>query len=345
MNSTTRCCVIGGRGFIGRYLCPVLADSGREVLVLGRRPTGDDTKTQDVRYLTCDGKDQKALRNALVGCDEIIDLAYSTVPKSSVEDPLFDLLSNLPRFIGLLETLRENTSVRRLLFVSSGGAVYGQSKMLPLAEDAPTNPISPYGVTKLMTERYAFMFHQLYGTPAIAVRPGNAYGKWQPAFTAQGFLATAMGHILRGEEIVVFGEHGTIRDYIHVHDVALGIVAALNHGVPGSVYNIGSGIGRSNLTVINHLRPLAEAAGLPLRVRHVRPREFDVASNVLNTDSIYRCSGWKPTITFQDGLLDMWNGFIDVREPLNRTVSVARGHNVGHDTLEPHRSEMNFTNP
>jgi UDP-glucose 4-epimerase len=322
MNSTIRCCVIGGHGFIGGYLCPVLAASGREVLVLGRNPFTDDTKGHGVRHIECDGKDQSALRKALYGCDEIIDLAYSTVPKSSVEDPLFDLQSNLPRFLRLLETLRNDARVRRLLVVSSGGAVYGQPKILPITEDAPTNPISPYGVTKLMTERYAFIYHKLFGIPAIVVRPGNAYGKRQRAFTGQGFVATAMGHIVRGDEIVVFGEQGTVRDYIHVHDIARGIVAALNHGVPGAVYNIGSGVGYSNLTVINFIRPLAEVTGLPVRVRHAPAREFDVTSNVLSSDILHCCSGWKPKIPIHEGLADMWDGFIGAREATSRISSV-----------------------
>jgi UDP-glucose 4-epimerase len=323
MNSTIRCCVIGGHGFIGGYLCPVLAESGRDVLVLGRNPFGDDTKPHGVRHLTCDGKDQYALCKALAGCDEIIDLAYSTVPKSSVEDPLFDLQSNLPRFLGLLETLRNNSSVRRLIVLSSGGAVYGEPNILPITEDAPTNPISPYGVTKLMTERYAFIYHKLFGIPAIVVRPGNAYGKRQRAFTNQGFVATAMGHIVRGDEIVVFGEHGTVRDYIHVHDIAQGILAALNHGVPGAVYNIGTGVGRSNLTVIDLIRPLAEAADLPVRVRHAPARGFDVTSNVLSSDTLHCCSGWKPKIAIHEGLSDMWDGFMNARDPISRISSVA----------------------
>lgn len=303
-----RCCVIGGAGFIGRHLCAALAASGREVLAIGRGP-GPECLMPGVGYLALDAGDRASLRRVLADCDELLDLAYATVPKTSYIDPSFDLMSNLPRVVGMMEELKDLKRLRRLLVVSSGGTVYGPVERLPISEETSTAPISPYGITKLAIERYALMYHFLHGVPSIVVRPANAYGVGQLPFRGQGFVATAMGNILQNEEVVVFGEQGTVRDYVHVRDLAAGIVAALEHGVNGEIYNIGSGVGRSNLDVIELIRPLAEASGLQVRVRHEPARKFDVPANVLSFGRLLARSGWLPRVSMQEGLAEMWQDF------------------------------------
>lgn len=300
-----RSCVIGGAGFIGRHLCSALAATGRDVLAIGRSP-GPDAPVQGIQYLACDVNDRAALRRVLADCDEVTDLAYATVPKTSFIDPFFDLQSNLPRVVGLMEELKDCTHLRRFVVVSSGGTVYGSVDRLPIPEETPTAPISPYGITKLAIERYAMMYHYLHGVPAIVVRPANAYGRGQLPFRGQGFVATAMGSILQEKDVVVYGEQGTVRDYVHVRDLAAGIIAALDHGIEGETYNIGSGVGRSNLDVLDMIRPLAEAADLPVRVRHEPARKFDVPANVLNFGRLLARSGWLPKVSMPEGLAEMW---------------------------------------
>jgi UDP-glucose 4-epimerase len=140
------------------------------------------------------------------------------------------------------------------------------------------------------------------------VRPANAYGHGQLPFMGQGFIATAMGNVLARKHIAVFGEHGTVRDYVHAKDVASGMLAALEHGTNGAVYNIGSGVGRSNLDIIDLIRPLANKANLPVMVSHEEERKFDVAANVLNFGRLLSCSGWLPKISMEEGLQEMWQG-------------------------------------
>jgi UDP-glucose 4-epimerase len=127
-------------------------------------------------------------------------------------------------------------------------------------------------------------------------------------FMGQGFIATAMGNVLAGKSISVFGERGTVRDYVHAKDVASGMLAALEHGTNGAVYNIGSGVGRSNLDIIDSIRPLAQKANLPMMVNHEEERKFDVAANVLNFGRLLSCSGWLPKISMEEGLQEMWQG-------------------------------------
>lgn len=130
----------------------------------------------------------------------MIDLAYSTVPQTSFSDPMFDLQSNLPRVVALMEELKHHTKLRRFMVVSSGGTVYGHATQLPISEYAQTEPVSPYGITKLTIERYALMYHRLHDLPVVLVRPANAYGLGQQAFKGQGFIATAIGSILQGKQ-------------------------------------------------------------------------------------------------------------------------------------------------
>lgn len=299
-------CVIGGGGFIGQHVSSQLVASGRDVLVLGRRNSRPDGLHCDVKYSSCNYADRESLRARLQGCEEIIDLAYATVPQTSFADPLFDLQANLSASVGLLEDASALHGLQRILIVSSGGTVYGPVLKLPINEDTKTQPISPYGITKLTIERYSLMYHMLKGVPVVIVRPANAYGRGQKPFTGQGFLATAMGHILKRQEIVVFGQKGTIRDYIHVSDVASGIVHALDSGCNGEIYNIGSGIGRSNMDVVAAIKPLAQSDGYELKVSVVPSRGFDVPANVLDSARLTARTGWKPKVELNQGLAEMW---------------------------------------
>jgi UDP-glucose 4-epimerase len=307
--SMKHCCVIGGAGFIGCHLVHALLAQSRKVIVVGRSPIPFRKLPKGVQYICGDYGDRHFLNNTLINVDEIVDLAYSSVPGTSFENPVEDILINLPSVVRLLE-VTSSLPVQKVVIISSGGTIYGQAKSLPICEDHPTNPISPYGVTKLAVEKYAFLFKELKGLPVVAVRPSNAFGEHQRPFSGQGFVATAIASALEDKEIIIYGESGSIRDYIYVTDVARGIVAALNDGLPGSCYNLGSGIGRSNKDVLEAIRPLAESVGLGLKVKNAAPRQFDVASNVLDSSKLMYDTGWKPGVTFAEGIDRTWNWFL-----------------------------------
>ncbi len=304
-----RCCVIGGAGFIGSHVTRLLADSGRDVVILGRRSRPDTRLLPRVRYISGDYGSRAALQHVLDGVDEVIHLAYATVPQTSFEDPLFDLQSNLPATVQLLQDAAF-AGVARFVFVSSGGTVYGVTASLPIDEDHPTNPISPYGITKLTLEKYAEMFRVVSGLPVVVVRPANAYGEGQQALGGQGFIAAAMHSIVRGREVRIFGPEGTVRDYIHVTDVASGVVAALEHGEVGNTYNIGTGSGKSNREVLSEIEPFATRAGLPLLTRTLPQRLFDVPANVLDSRKLEAVSGWRPKVDFASGIARAWDAVL-----------------------------------
>ena len=242
--------------------------------------------------------------------DEVIDLAYSTIPKTSFEDPVKDISTNLPFGVSLLQVVSE-ASVRKMVIISSGGTIYGEPISVPISEGQPTNPVSPYGITKLALEKYALMFHHSNKLPVVIVRPGNAFGEWQKPFSGQGFIATAIVSILEQKEITIFGKHGTVRDYVYVKDIVRGIASALDKGIPGHCYNIGSGIGRTNSDVLNTIYPLAKAVGFNPKIRILPSRKFDVSVNVLDSKKLMDETGWRISVTFEDAIKKTWDWFYD----------------------------------
>jgi len=310
------CCVIGGSGFIGCHVVDRLLASGREVLVVGRRKEAPPRLDRRAHYRCHDYGDKAFVATVLSGVDEIIDLAYSTVPKSSFEDPVYDITTNLPQAVNLLQGLAGKHSIRKVVVVSSGGTVYGPALRVPVTEDHQTNPISPYGITKLAVERYALMYHRLFDLPATVVRPSNAFGEGQLPDRGQGFIANAIAAILRNEAVTVFGGDQIVRDYVHVADVADGIVAVLERGLSGRCYNIGSGTGRTTNEVLALISGLAQQAGVTTTVEQRPLRGFDVPVNVLDCTRIETETGWTIRIGFGEGLERTWRWFVHGRPDL-----------------------------
>lgn len=298
--------VIGGAGFIGVALVKALLAVGQSVIVVGRRPRADTEVPAGADYIQSNYSAPGAIAALLPRCGAIVDLAYATAPKTDFSDPLEDLRRNAFASVGLIETLVKARWRGRLLIVSSGGTVYGLAKSIPLNEDSPLAPVSPYGIAKLTVERYADMYFRLAGLDVVVVRPANAYGLGQRPFRGQGFLATAMGCVAQRRPVTVFGENGTVRDYIHVDDVASGMLAALRAGRSGQFYNLGSGIGRSNRDVLDALSAIVLPDGFSVETVIEPARGFDVPINVLDSSKLERECGWHACVNFEDGIRGMW---------------------------------------
>jgi UDP-glucose 4-epimerase len=299
-------CIIGGAGFIGSHVVQLLVSRGSQITVIGRNSKPSRILPEGVRYIAGDYGNKNLLIEALSGVDEVIHLAYTSVPKTSFEDPVQDILDNLPETVSFFE-VANNLGIEKIVLVSSGGTVYGKANKLPIEEDHPTNPISPYGISKLASEKYAMMFNELKALPVVCVRPGNAFGEGQRPYVGQGFIATAIVSILLQREVIIFGEYGTVRDYIYVSDVANGIIAASERGKPGSYYNIGSGVGRNNKEILDAIFPFAKSIGFEPRVKIMPSRQFDVPVNVLDSTKLTNETDWQALVSFEDGIRKTWN--------------------------------------
>lgn len=292
--------VIGGAGYIGAHLVPQLMQSGRQVTVLGRRVVPRYVLPEGARYVVGDFDQADLLCSLLDEHQEVIHLAYATVPNTSFANPLADLLQNLPPTVRLFSEAASRGV--KLLLVSSGGTVYGEADELPIRETHSTRPISPYGVTKLTLENYAYLYAATHGLKFVCVRPSNAYGVGQRPFVGQGFIATAMASAMQGLPIKIFGQHGTVRDYLYVSDLAAGIVSALEYGRQSETYNLGSGVGLSNAEVVTAFKPLLDKAGCKVVIENQIERAFDVKCNVLDSTKLHGHTGWKPQTELNNGL-------------------------------------------
>lgn len=292
--------VIGGAGYIGTHLTPQLCAIGRRVTVLGRSLTPRYKLPEGAVYVSGDFSQHDLIRRMLENHQEVIHLAYATVPNTSFINPLADLLENLPPTVQLFSEAADRGV--KVVLVSSGGTVYGEADELPIPETHRTKPISPYGLTKMTLENYAYLYAATHGLKYVCVRPANAYGVGQRPFAGQGFIATAMASAIRGIPINIFGQHGTVRDYLYVSDLASGIVSALAYGHLSETYNLGSGIGLSNLNVIELLKPLMQDIGREIQVETFPEREFDVKANVLVSKKLHEHTGWIQQVDFDSGL-------------------------------------------
>lgn len=297
--------VVGGGGFIGSYLTKLLVGSGRKVIVVGRSSSTRFSLPADVRYVQGDAGDAKFMGDIVSQCHEIVDLAYATVPKTSFDAPVHDITANLPATVNLLQ-LASECALRCFLLVSSGGTVYGNPAYLPIDETHPTNPVSPYGITKLAAEKYGLLFNHSRGLPIVIARPANPYGPNQLGNMGQGFIAAAILSVLSKENVKIYGERGTIRDYIYIQDLAEGLMAALEFGKVGEIYNIGTGIGNDNRNILDSLEAILRGSHYALNVDVAPGRDFDVKANVLSSAKLTYLSGWRASTEIEAGLVKTW---------------------------------------
>lgn len=294
-------CIVGGSGFIGSSLIPHLLNNNRDVLIVGRSNSPRNILPKGVRYLFGDIKEEKFVGNFLKHTDEIIYLAYSTTPRTSFENLIQDLNENLISAVRFFD-IASRYPIKKMIYISSGGAVYGESDGSPISENHPTNPISPYGVTKLAIEKYAQLFWKTKKLPVVCIRPPNVYGENQKPFIGQGFISTAIASILMEREIIVYGQDGTFRDYLYIDDFIKGLLVALDKCLPGEIYNIGTGLGFNNTNIINKLKNNDFLRNKTLKIIYEPLRASDVLSNVLDTNKFKSLTSWQPSISIDEGI-------------------------------------------
>ena len=296
-----RVAVFGGLGFIGSHVCRALVNAGYSVRIFDRPNESHELIEDFEREIEIVGGDISRLEdvaNALAGATVLINLIHTTVPGSSMKDPAYDVTSNVANAARWLELLGES-SVRKVIYFSSGGTVYGLPERIPITEDHPTNPLNSYGITKLAIEKYTAMHAQRFAIDYCIVRPSNVYGPGQRLHYGQGVIGIMLSRALRGEALEVWGEGTDQRDYLFIDDLVSAIVKLLEYRGSSRVFNVSSGAGHSVLDVIAALRK--HLGALP-EVVHLPPRHFDVPVNVLDSSRLQFETGWQPAVDFEDGI-------------------------------------------
>ncbi|WP_333646068.1 NAD-dependent epimerase/dehydratase family protein [Candidatus Binatus sp.] len=304
-----RILVTGGAGFIGSHTVDALIASGAgEVSVLDDLSTGKRKQVNAKATLhQTDLRDAAAVASVVEQArpEIIFHLAAQMDVRRSVADPAFDAQVNLVGFLNLIESARRH-GLKRVVFSSTGGAIYGEQDEFPCTEEHPRRPVSPYGVAKLATEAYLFFYKVEYGIDYLALRFGNVYGPRQDPHGEAGVVAIFCGRILDGKPVTIYGDGTQTRDYVYVGDVVRAVVAAAKSSASGIALNIGTGIE----TNVNDLySTLASIADFPTRAKHAPARPGEQNRSVISPARAERELGWRPEKKLADGLEETFKYF------------------------------------
>lgn len=296
-----KCVIFGGGGFIGSAIADRLLRDGHDLRIFERprvepyRAFADD---EHVEWITGDLQSAHDVANAIQGVDAVLHLVSTTLPKSSNEDPRFDVESNLVGTLQMLDLMVAH-DVRRLVFISSGGTVYGPPQQLPVTEDHPTEPQISYGIVKLAIEKYLLMYQRLHGIRTTILRVANPFGERQRVETAQGAVGVFLHRALSRKPIQIWGDGEVVRDYIYISDVADAFAAALSYQGSHSIFNISSGNGLSLNGLLEHIE---NVVGHHVERDYLEARSIDVPVNILSNDLAKEELNWSPSVEFIDGL-------------------------------------------
>jgi UDP-glucose 4-epimerase len=293
--------VLGGCGFIGSHVVDKLLAAGHKVRVLDRAKETFRPPLPNVEYRIGDFGDVPALAEALEGMEVVFHLISTTVPSTSNLDPVSDIQGNLINTVRLLQLMVQK-NIRRIVYLSSGGTVYGIPESVPIPESHPLRPICSYGVVKVAIENYLQMFHQLHGVKYVVLRASNPYGERQGHAGVQGVIGTFMRKLLAGEQIEIWGDGSVVRDFIYVGDISALCLLAVKCEING-IFNVGSSKGHSINDVV---KILADITGQVIEPTYRAGRGFDVPSVVLEITKGKNAFGWAPQITMLDGLARSW---------------------------------------
>ena len=296
-----RVLVLGGNGFIGTHLVEALVAGGTHVRVLSRSGSRHVQPFHGVDYRYADFADSVSVAESLVDMDIVVHLISTTVPATANLDPLADITGNLLPTVRLLQQMRD-IGVPRLVFLSSGGTVYGNAKSVPIPEEHERNPLSSYGIVKVAIENYIAMFSSQYGLRSLVLRVSNPYGPLQGHLGIQGVIPTFFQRILAGDEIRIWGDGSNVRDYLYISDLVSSIVLSINQDLAG-VYNVGSGQGVSLRDVVSLIE---EITGISANVEYLPPRGFDVRKVVLDISKVRQAIDWAPVVSLREGCERYW---------------------------------------
>lgn len=291
--------VTGGAGFIGSHVVDAYIGEGHTVVVIDDLSTGSKTNVHphahfyqvDVRSSEVDRIFERH------SIDAVNHHAAQMDVRKSVADPIFDASVNVLGSLNIFEMARKR-GVRKIIFASTGGAIYGEQDYFPADEEHPVRPLSPYGITKLAAEKYLFFYKQVCGLDSIVLRYANIYGPRQNPHGEAGVVAIFANKLLNGEQAIINGDGMQTRDYTYVADVVKANLLALRYN-RSDIFNVGTGI-ETNVnevfsTLRQHLNPVCPE-------RHGPPKDGEQRRSVISYTKIQKELGWAPSVTLEEGL-------------------------------------------
>jgi UDP-glucose 4-epimerase len=302
--------VTGGAGFIGSNLVDELIKEN-EVVVIDNLSTGNIRfVNKKARFYNCDvtnGNHVKKVFEIEKNFDYIFHLAAQVSVPDSVKDPAFDAGINI---LGILNLLKESAKIglKKFIFSSSGGAIYGEADVVPTPEEYPIIPISPYGISKYVSEKYLYFFKREYGVDYTILRYANIYGPRQGLSKESGVISIFVQKFVKGETPVIFGDGSAVRDYVYVRDVVKANILAMTHG-SGEAVNISTSEG----TTVNELfEKLNNIFGRKQKAVYGKERPGDIHTSILDNSKAKEVLDWVPEYSLENGLKDTVKFFEEV---------------------------------
>ncbi|MBI5682892.1 MAG: NAD-dependent epimerase/dehydratase family protein [Deltaproteobacteria bacterium] len=298
--------LLGGSGFIGHHLTEALQAKGIEPLVVDMMPPA----IQNIPFTTVDLCSLTDDNQVFKGIDVVYHLAWTTIPKTSGDNPEYDAASNIPMSIRILNACIKN-NVKKIVFISSGGTVYGIPKTVPVAEGHPTDPICSYGITKLCVEKYLMMYNHLHGLDYVVIRPSNPFGEYQNPFGEQGAISVFLGHLIKRMPINIWGDGSVVRDFLYIGDLADAMVRILDYRPAATderIFNVGSGMGYSLNDILDIIH---RVTNIRQEVIYTEARRVDVPLNILDISLIREKIGWFPQFDMEDAVERTWKWLKD----------------------------------
>jgi len=294
-----RVLVTGGAGFIGSHVVDAYVAAGHDVIVVDDCSTGKQkNRNPRARFIQADIQDPAVRRLIVKEQIEVLNHHAAQMDvRRSVADPLFDARINLLGLLNILEGARE-AGVKKVIFASSGGTVYGEQEAFPASEEHPTRPISPYGVSKRAGEHYLYFYSVEYGIPYIALRYANVYGPRQDPHGEAGVVAIFTLRLLSGAQPLINGDGKQTRDYVFVRDVVQANLAALQVAYTGPL-NIGTGVEIDVNQLFAQLRALTNPSVPEV---HGPAKPGEQRRSVLSWQRAAEVLGWRPETSLGDGL-------------------------------------------
>lgn len=297
----TRIIVTGGAGFLGTNFVRGILSTDADVVVISRRLARWPVQHEKIRYIEQDIRDLESYRDELIPGSVVVHLASSTYPGKSEQVIESDIQDNILGTVRLAQACAD-AGVAQFIFLSSGGAIYGEQTLFPIAETAPTMPVSTYGAMKLTIEHYLRIIQRTRNLPVVCLRVGNPFGPWHDG-RRQGAVNVFLHKAMRGEPIEVWGDGNQVRDFIPVKDVTSALWMLVREPRAGyEIYNIGTGKGRSINDILASLRSILER---DIPVKFTFARGVDVSANVLDIRKAERELGWHPVEDFQASLISL----------------------------------------
>jgi UDP-glucose 4-epimerase len=303
--SKKNCIIYGGAGFIGSHVADSLLKNGFSVTIFDKLNASTKNISHILNRITFiegDFNNRSDVKKSLQGNQYAVHLVSSTLPAGSNINPAYDVETNLISSINMLEECTKQ-EIRKIIFISSGGTVYGEPESLPITESHPTKPINSYGIIKLAIEKYFELYRNLKGLNCTILRFSNPFGERQNPKTGQGIIPSLLYKIKHNETLEIWGDGSVIRDYFYIKDGAKAVTAALQTNSHQSIFNIGSGRGLSVNDIIKKFQTVLK---LHFDLKYSVPRKFDVKENILDISLAKKHLHWKPAASFDTALKRTW---------------------------------------